>query len=143
MVSETENSNKNEKPINVVEKQQTEQYIEQETKIVNKKENSEKIDTQEEHKDWKQLQPNDFEKIKLIGKGDVGKVYLVRLKGTNQLYAMKVLSKKEMIKRNKVYRYKKKSQLISIGETCVNRKRNFSNNRSSFYRYTLLFISNF
>ncbi|KAG4086564.1 Pkinase-domain-containing protein [Neocallimastix lanati (nom. inval.)] len=48
--------------------------------------------------------PNNFEKIKLIGQGDVGKVYLVRKKGTDSYYALKVLSKKEMIKRNKVKR---------------------------------------
>ncbi|KAA8565830.1 hypothetical protein EYC84_009650 [Monilinia fructicola] len=43
-----------------------------------------------------------FDKIKLIGKGDVGKVYLVREKKSSRLYAMKVLSKQEMIKRNKI-----------------------------------------
>ncbi|TDZ23352.1 Serine/threonine-protein kinase nrc-2 [Colletotrichum orbiculare MAFF 240422] len=48
--------------------------------------------------------PQSFDKIKLIGKGDVGKVYLVREKKSSRLYAMKVLSKKEMIKRNKIKR---------------------------------------
>lgn len=33
--------------------------------------------------------PSSFDKIKLIGKGDVGKVYLVREKKSNRLYAMK------------------------------------------------------
>ena len=33
--------------------------------------------------------PASFDKIKLIGKGDVGKVYLVREKKSNRLYAMK------------------------------------------------------
>ncbi len=33
--------------------------------------------------------PNSFDKIKLIGKGDVGKVYLVREKKSSRLYAMK------------------------------------------------------
>lgn len=44
----------------------------------------------------------DFEIIQLIGKGGVGKVYLVRLKGTEQLYAMKILNKEDMLSRNKV-----------------------------------------
>nr|KMM71778.1 serine/threonine-protein kinase ppk14 [Coccidioides posadasii RMSCC 3488] len=35
--------------------------------------------------------PGSFDKIKLIGKGDVGKVYLVREKKSNRLYAMKAL----------------------------------------------------
>ena len=33
--------------------------------------------------------PQSFDKIKLIGKGDVGKVYLVREKKSSRLYAMK------------------------------------------------------
>ncbi|KAF9345920.1 serine/threonine protein kinase, AGC [Mortierella sp. AD094] len=51
-----------------------------------------------------EVTPNSFVKIRLLGKGDVGKVYLVRQKESDKLYAMKVLSKKEMIKRNKIKR---------------------------------------
>ncbi|KAG0044488.1 serine/threonine protein kinase, AGC [Gryganskiella cystojenkinii] len=51
-----------------------------------------------------EVAPSSFVKIRLLGKGDVGKVYLVRQKDTEKLYAMKVLSKKEMIKRNKIKR---------------------------------------
>jgi protein-serine/threonine kinase len=36
-----------------------------------------------------QVGPSSFDKIKLIGKGDVGKVYLVREKKSSRLYAMK------------------------------------------------------
>jgi protein-serine/threonine kinase len=36
--------------------------------------------------------PSSFEKIKLLGKGDVGKVYLVREKKSHRLYAMKGIS---------------------------------------------------
>jgi len=46
----------------------------------------------------------DFVKIKTLGRGDVGKVYLVRHNKTEKLFAMKVLDKREMIKRNKVKR---------------------------------------
>ncbi|KAG0307699.1 serine/threonine protein kinase, AGC [Dissophora globulifera] len=48
--------------------------------------------------------PSSFVKVRMLGKGDVGRVYLVRQKETDRLYAMKVLSKKEMIKRNKIKR---------------------------------------
>jgi len=67
--------------------------------------------------------PQSFEKIRLLGKGDVGKVYLVKEKPKSvkdqtdefgnlmpsnpppeRLYAMKVLNKKEMIQRNKIKR---------------------------------------
>lgn len=51
-----------------------------------------------------QVNPNCFEKIRLLGKGDVGKVFLVKEKASNKLYAMKVLNKKEMIERNKIKR---------------------------------------
>lgn len=33
--------------------------------------------------------PGSFQKIKMLGRGDVGKVYLVREKKTAKLYAMK------------------------------------------------------
>lgn len=36
--------------------------------------------------------PSSFDKIKMIGKGDVGKVYLVREKKSSRLYAMKGMS---------------------------------------------------
>ncbi|VDB88118.1 BgtA-20787 [Blumeria graminis f. sp. tritici] len=57
--------------------------------------------------------PTSFDKIKLIGKGDVGKVYLVREKKTSRLYAMKVLSKKEMIKRNKIKRALAEQEILA------------------------------
>jgi protein-serine/threonine kinase len=36
-----------------------------------------------------EVSPGSFEKIKLLGKGDVGKVYLVREKKSDKLFAMK------------------------------------------------------
>jgi serine/threonine protein kinase len=46
--------------------------------------------------------PKDFHKIRILGKGGVGRVYLVQLKGSDKLFAMKVLKQEEMISRNKV-----------------------------------------
>ena len=76
--------------------------------------------------------PGSFDKIKMIGKGDVGKVYLVREKKSTRLYAMKgqsmhctleqagdlltvwtVLSKKEMIKRNKIKRALAEQEILA------------------------------
>ncbi|RLV90650.1 hypothetical protein JA1_004444 [Spathaspora sp. JA1] len=54
-----------------------------------------------------------FEKIRLLGKGDVGKVYLVREKLSNRLYAMKILSKKEMIERNKIKRALAEQEILA------------------------------
>lgn len=47
---------------------------------------------------------NTFEKLKLIGRGDVGKVYLVRHRETDELYAMKTLDKQTMMRRKKIRR---------------------------------------
>ncbi|KAK9366453.1 kinase-like domain-containing protein [Lipomyces kononenkoae] len=57
--------------------------------------------------------PASFDKVKLLGKGDVGKVYLVREKKTSRLYAMKVLSKREMIKRNKIKRALAEQEILA------------------------------
>ncbi len=50
----------------------------------------------------KDATPSMFERIRKIGAGDVGRVYIVRDRQTRELYAMKILSKEEMVKRNKV-----------------------------------------
>ncbi|XP_059487935.1 rho-associated protein kinase 2 [Neocloeon triangulifer] len=46
------------------------------------------------------MKPEDFQLIKVIGRGAFGEVQLVRQKTTKQVYAMKLLSKFEMIKRS-------------------------------------------
>ncbi|KAJ3216950.1 hypothetical protein HK099_005664, partial [Clydaea vesicula] len=56
--------------------------------------------------------PKNYEKVKLIGKGDVGKVYLVKRKENGKLFAMKVLSKNEMIKRNKIKRVLAEQEIL-------------------------------
>ncbi|XP_036003220.1 rho-associated protein kinase 2 isoform X3 [Fundulus heteroclitus] len=47
-----------------------------------------------------QVKIEDFEKVKLIGRGAYGEVQLVRHKASKKVYAMKQLSKFEMIKRS-------------------------------------------
>ncbi|KAF8460476.1 kinase-like domain-containing protein [Kalaharituber pfeilii] len=46
--------------------------------------------------------PQDFEVLRLIGKGTFGQVYQVRKKDTNRIYAMKVLSKKVIVQKKEV-----------------------------------------
>ena len=48
------------------------------------------------------ISKKDFEMISVIDKGSFGKVVLVKKKDTGQLYALKVLKKAEIIKRNQV-----------------------------------------
>lgn len=60
-----------------------------------------------------QVGPQSFEKLKLLGKGDVGKVYLVREKVNKRLYAMKILNKKEMIERKKIKRVLAEQEILA------------------------------
>ncbi|GFO10851.1 serine/threonine-protein kinase sgk1-like [Plakobranchus ocellatus] len=46
------------------------------------------------------VKPNDFEFLKVIGKGSFGKVLLARHKAENHVYAVKVLQKQAIMKRN-------------------------------------------
>ena len=57
--------------------------------------NKEPLKTEEEQK----ITQNDFEKLKIIGKGSFGNVYLVRHIKTDKYFAMKVLSKSIIKKR--------------------------------------------
>jgi len=50
----------------------------------------------------KKLTPRDFEYLKLIGRGTFGKVFQVRKKDTRRIYAMKVLSKREIALKKEV-----------------------------------------
>ena len=44
----------------------------------------------------------DFQVLKLLGKGSFGKVLLVKYLNNNNIYAMKILKKEEIIKRNQI-----------------------------------------
>ena len=48
----------------------------------------------------KKISLNDFELVKVIGRGSFGKVYLVKRNGTESFYAMKKLKKETVAKRN-------------------------------------------
>jgi len=57
--------------------------------------------------------PKSFERVRVIGRGDVGRVYLARLVGTNKLFAMKIMTKSEMIARNKVKRVLTEREILT------------------------------
>lgn len=57
-----------------------------------------------------------YEKLRVLGRGDVGKVYLVRHMPTGELYAMKVLTKEEMIARNKVKRVLTEREILATAD---------------------------
>ncbi|CAE6458600.1 unnamed protein product, partial [Rhizoctonia solani] len=58
--------------------------------------------TYEQFQNRRALTPRDFEFLKLIGRGTFGRVFQVRKKDTRRIYAMKVLSKKEIIAKKEV-----------------------------------------
>ena len=57
---------------------------------------------------------NDFLIIKLIGKGAYGKVFLVRKKDSEKIYAMKILKKKEMMIKDQVLHIKTEKKIMEI-----------------------------
>lgn len=57
--------------------------------------------------------PQSFRKLKLLGKGGAGTVYLVVLRGTDLVYAMKELTKEDMIKRDKVLRVMTEREILA------------------------------
>jgi len=54
----------------------------------------------------------DFDLLKVLGKGGFGKVMLVRKKGTTDIYAMKVLKKEAVIRRNQVAHTKTETHIL-------------------------------
>nr|CCA19476.1 protein kinase putative [Albugo laibachii Nc14] len=62
----------------------------------------------------------DFELLKVLGKGSFGKVMMVRKKDTKKIYAMKTLRKAALIKRNQMMHTKtERSILQSIKHPCL------------------------
>jgi len=53
-----------------------------------------------------------FEMLKVIGRGSFGKVMQVKKKGENQIYAMKILKKKAIIQRNQLEHTKAERKIL-------------------------------
>jgi serine/threonine protein kinase len=61
-----------------------------------------RVVTEQQKRTGSNITKKDFEMISVIGKGSYGKVMLVKKRDTGQLYALKVLKKAEIIRRNQV-----------------------------------------
>ncbi|KAH8916312.1 kinase-like protein [Atractiella rhizophila] len=61
-----------------------------------------KVEIRFEKSETRKLQATDFAFLKMIGRGTFGRVFQVRKKDTHRIYAMKVLSKKEIIAKKEV-----------------------------------------
>lgn len=68
----------------------------------NLKQEYEEMVVEQQLKNGGKVSKKDFETITVIGKGSYGQVVLVRKIDSGKLYAMKVLKKEEIIKRNQV-----------------------------------------
>ena len=55
---------------------------------------------------------DDFDLLKVLGKGGFGKVMLVRKKGGTEVYAMKVLKKEAVVRRNQVAHTKTETHIL-------------------------------
>ena len=58
------------------------------------------------------LSMDDFQPLKLVGKGSFGKVILVKYFNNNKIYAMKILKKEEIIKRKQINHTKTERLLL-------------------------------
>jgi serine/threonine protein kinase len=54
-----------------------------------------------------------LQKLKILGQGAAGTVYLVLLRGTDKLYAMKELTKEGMVHRKKIARVKTEREILA------------------------------
>lgn len=59
-----------------------------------------------------QLTVDDFELLRVLGKGSFGKVFLVRMIPTGGIYAMKVLKKSDVVRRRQVEHTKAERRIM-------------------------------
>uniref|UniRef100_A0A4X1TQZ1 Serine/threonine-protein kinase MRCK beta n=1 Tax=Sus scrofa TaxID=9823 RepID=A0A4X1TQZ1_PIG len=64
-----------------------------------------------------QLHREDFEIIKVIGRGAFGEVAVVRMKSTERIYAMKILNKWEMLKRAETACFREERDVLVNGDS--------------------------
>ncbi|KAL3820874.1 hypothetical protein ACJIZ3_006779 [Penstemon smallii] len=57
---------------------------------------------------------SNFRLLKRIGYGDIGSVYLVELRGTNEFFAMKVMDKGSLASRNKLLRAQTEREILGL-----------------------------
>ena len=66
----------------------------------------------EKQKNTGSISRQDFQMLSVIGKGSYGKVLLVKKKETGELFAMKVLKKSEIMRRNQVEHTKTERRIL-------------------------------
>jgi serum/glucocorticoid-regulated kinase 2 len=64
--------------------------------------------------DKRKVNMQDFDLLKVLGRGSFGKVMMVRKKDTAEIFAMKVLKKEAIIARNQVQHTKTERNILKI-----------------------------
>jgi len=62
------------------------------------------------------LSADDFEILKVIGRGAFGEVAVVKMKATEKVFAMKILNKWEMLKRAETACFKEERDVLVYGD---------------------------
>ena len=62
------------------------------------------------------LNVDDFEILKVIGRGAFGEVAVVKMKNTEKVYAMKILNKWEMLKRAETACFQEERDVLVYGD---------------------------
>lgn len=62
------------------------------------------------------LSRDDFEIVKVIGRGAFGEVCVVKMKGSDKVFAMKILNKWEMLKRAETACFKEERDVLVFGD---------------------------
>ncbi|XP_023339173.1 serine/threonine-protein kinase MRCK alpha [Eurytemora carolleeae] len=83
------------------------------------------------------LSKEDFEILKVIGRGAFGEVCVVKMKHTDKVYALKILNKWEMLKRAETACFQEKRDVLVFGD-----RRWITNLHFSFQDQTNLVSSN-
>lgn len=63
-----------------------------------------------------QLAREDFEIVKVIGRGAFGEVCVVRMRGSDKVFAMKILNKWEMLKRAETAYFREERDVLVYGD---------------------------
>jgi len=76
------------------------------------KESSGKEEMVFSRKEGEKVTMDDFKMLEVVGKGSFGKVILVQMKGTDKIYAMKILSKSTVVQRKQVTHTKAEKNIL-------------------------------
>lgn len=82
-----------------------------------KKQMQAKLQAQEDEflkKGKKKMSVNDFETLTIIGRGAFGEVRVCRKKDDKKIYAMKIMKKSEMLKKNQVQHIRAERDVLAL-----------------------------